>query len=80
MSLPHGLALVFPWSVWECWWLAPVALEVLSVLELPVDQYILDLPVDPVDPVRPVDPVSPRGRGYPEDRAGLVDLWDQSHL
>lgn len=26
MSLPHGLALVFPWSVWECWWLAPVAL------------------------------------------------------
>ena len=26
MSLPHGLALGFPWSVWECWWLAPVAL------------------------------------------------------
>ncbi|MGE4311066.1 CobD/CbiB family cobalamin biosynthesis protein [Desulfovibrio sp.] len=26
MSLTHGLALVFPWSVWECWWLAPVAL------------------------------------------------------
>jgi len=26
VSLPHWLALVFPWSVWECWWLAPVAL------------------------------------------------------
>ncbi len=26
MSLPHGLSLVFPWSVWECWWLAPLAL------------------------------------------------------
>ena len=26
MNLPDGLALIFPWSVWECWWLAPVAL------------------------------------------------------
>lgn len=26
MSLAHGLSLVFPWSVWECWWLAPLAL------------------------------------------------------
>ncbi|WP_291439275.1 CobD/CbiB family cobalamin biosynthesis protein [Desulfovibrio sp.] len=26
MSLGHGFSLVFPWSVWECWWLAPLAL------------------------------------------------------
>ncbi len=26
MSLGHGLSLIFPWSVWECWWLAPLAL------------------------------------------------------
>lgn len=26
MSPGHGLALIFPWSVWECWWLAPLAL------------------------------------------------------
>ena len=26
MSPGHGFALVFPWSVWECWWLAPLVL------------------------------------------------------
>lgn len=26
VSLGHGFSLVFPWSVWECWWLAPLAL------------------------------------------------------
>ncbi len=26
MSLSQGLSFVFPWSVWECWWLAPLAL------------------------------------------------------
>ncbi|MDD4701368.1 MAG: cobalamin biosynthesis protein [Desulfovibrio sp.] len=26
VNLLEGLSLAFPWSVWECWWLAPLAL------------------------------------------------------